>query len=127
MRSFLAIPFLILISLLVKPVFAESVTTGNASAKSTVETKIEGTGSVTTRIEVTANGEKKVLDANKPGNYSVSVESNSNTKTSVNSSSSASSSTPSAEIKDKAEDKLSFIPNLLKNIRNFFESIFNFF
>lgn len=126
-QSFLAIPFLILIGLLVKPVFAESVTTGNASAKSTVETKIEGTGSVTTRIEVEANGEKKVLDANKPGNYSVSVESKSNSNEA--SSSSTPSATPDTDNNKDSEnsEKSSFLSAFLKNIRNFFERILDFF
>ena len=115
--------FLILVSLLLKPVFAESITTGNATAKSSVETKIEGSSSVTTHIEVEANGEKKVLDANEPGSYSVSVESNSNSDVSP---SSTPSGTPYIENNNRGE-KSSFISTLVENIRNFFKRILDFF
>ena len=110
---------------------AEDIQTGNASAKSTVETNVQGSGSVTTHIEVEANGEKKVLDTNEPGSYSLSVESNNNSKASVNSSSNtSSSSTPSGTPdidSDSNDKKSSFISTLVKNIRNFFERILDFF
>lgn len=104
--------------------YSENIQTGNASAQSSVETKIQGSGSVTTHIEVTANGEKKILDASKPGSYSVSVESNSNSN--EVSPSSTPSATPTIDNNNNSE-KSSFISTLVKNIRNFFKRILDFF
>jgi|SRR3989344_1758893 len=122
-HGFLVILFFVLVSLLVKPVFAESVSTGNATAKSRVETKIESSGSVTTRIEVGANGEKKVLDANEPGSYSVGVES----KSDLNevSPSSAPSGKPNIG-NNNGSQKTFFISAFAKNIRNFFKNFLSF-
>ena len=122
-HGFLIILFLILVSLLVKPVFAESVSIGNATAKSRIETKIEGSGSVTTHIEVEANGEKKVLDANEPGAYSVGVES----KSDFNDVSPSSTPSGKANIENNnGGQKTSFISAFAKNIRNFFKNLFSF-
>jgi hypothetical protein len=60
------------------PTFYAQINTGNTAAQSTVQTDIQGSGNVSTHIEVQANGEKKTLDANSPGTYSLSVKANNN-------------------------------------------------
>jgi hypothetical protein len=61
--------------------YAQNVQTGNTTAQSSVISTVEGSGSVSTHIEVEANGDKKVLDVNSPGTYSLSVQSNGNQAT----------------------------------------------
>lgn len=69
--------------------FAQNITTGNAhsinsgqaSAKSTVKTVINGSGDVLTEIEVKANEETKTLKATGPGEYEVEVNSSANKST----------------------------------------------
>lgn len=60
------------------PTYYAQIQTGSANAQSSVETNIQGSGNVSTHIEVSANGEKKTLDANSPGTYSLSVQSSNN-------------------------------------------------
>ncbi len=61
-----------------KIAFAQNITTGQASAKSSVTTNVNGSGNVYTKIEVEANGEKKTLEATGPGSYKLEVNSSSN-------------------------------------------------
>lgn len=117
-------------------VFAQDVVTGNASAKNIVETSIEG-GSVTTHIEVEANGEKKVFDSDKPGSYKVEVKSNgsgSTAQTSVGSSPSVTpQASPTAKVvkQNKETNKKNvstgiFVMTFIKNIFDSFKNIFRF-
>ena len=127
--------FILLLPLIFTPqVFAENITTGNASAKSTVETNVDG-GSVTTHIEVEANGEKKVLDSDKPGTYKVEVKNNGSSSTAQTSTDNNStvSANPTAsptakieEVKKKQESIGSFVKNIIKNIFDSLKNIFRF-
>lgn len=51
-----------------------TIITGDSYSKSTVTNQVEG-GNVYTRIEVEANGEKKILESNKSGTHQVEVRS----------------------------------------------------
>lgn len=111
--------------------YAQNIQTGNfVDAQSTVQTNIQGSGSVSTHIEVSANGERKVLDSNSPGTYKLEVNSSNNNSTANNQTvishvaSASSSSTPI--IKTKIH-KLSFLSNFGKDIQNFLRSVFNAF
>ena len=112
--------------------FAQGITTGNASSYSKVETNIEGNGNVQTYIEVEANGEKKVLDADKPGNYKLNI--NSDTKINDNSPTPTKTSSASGVLVDdqgdekennNGIDKRSLIQIVIENISNFIKRIFN--
>lgn len=129
--------FILLFFIFAPQVFAQDIITGNASAKSTVETNIEG-GSVKTHIEVEANGEKKVFDSDKSGTYKVEVKSNgssSDVQTSIDNSSTVSSNTtipPTEKIrekineaKNKQESIGSFIRSIIKNIFDGIKNIFH--
>lgn len=91
---------------------AQNITTGNASAQSTVETKIEGTGNFKTRIEIQANDKKEVLEASNPGTYKLEVKSDESTSTQV--------STPNPVLKEEKPD------NFAKRIQIFVNKIFSF-
>lgn len=129
--------FLFLLFFIFTPyVFAENITTGNASAKSTVDTTVDG-GSVTTHIEVEANGEKKVFDSDKPGSFKVEVKSNGSSSSTQTSTGSAPSANPSASATAKVEKKIeeinrkndligAFVKTLIKNILDSFKNIFHF-
>lgn len=104
---------------------AQDVQTGNATAQSSVINTVEGNGSVSTHIEVEANGEKKVLDTNAPGTYKISVRFDNNvnaTKTStiVNSKSPIATSTPTIIQRDKSSN-LSLISSFIKRIELFLQ------
>lgn len=58
-------------------VFAQDIVTGDASAKSTVINEVSGDANVYTKIEVTANGEKKVLETTEAGEHTLEVSSDS--------------------------------------------------
>ncbi len=107
------------------PVYAQNITTGNASAKSYVKTEIEGSSNVATHIETTANGKTEVIDSNINGEIEVN---NNNGNVTINKSSQASTSptltsTPSPRTKS-TEHKKTFILNFLERISNFFKRIF---
>lgn len=51
-----------------------TISTGNAYSESTVINEIEGDGKVYTRIEVEANGERKILEATGAGRYELEVK-----------------------------------------------------
>jgi len=124
--------------IIVQPnLYAQVIQTGNANAQSSVQTDIQGDGSVTTHIEVNANGDKKVLDANSPGTYSLQIQSNSNNSNAnhqtitptVSLSQEPNSTSASSTIIEKKPGihKLSFLSNLENNIQNFFHKIFSTF
>jgi len=70
------VAFLLLIPLVFpKIVFSQSITTGDASAKSTVVNEVSGNSNVYTKIEVEANGEKKILETTEPGEHTLEVSS----------------------------------------------------
>lgn len=124
--GFSSIPFLILIILLIpNPVFAETITTGNASAKSYVKTEIEGSSNVSTHIETTANGKTEVIDSNESGEIEVKNNNGNVTvkKTPQTSISPTLTSTLSATTKS-IEHKKTFISNFLEIIFNFIKRIF---
>lgn len=64
----------ILISHFLPVILLAAITTGDSYSKSTVINQVEG-GEVYTRIEVEANGEKKVLESSESGKHEVEVKS----------------------------------------------------
>ena len=107
------------------PVYAENVTTGNASAKNYTKTEIERSSNVATHIETTANGKTEVIDSNESGEIEVR---NNNGNVMINKSSQASTSqtlTSTSSPRTKSmEHKKTFILNFLEIISNFFKRIF---
>lgn len=106
-------------------VYAETITTGNSSAKSYVKTEIEGSSNVSTHIETTANGKTEAIGSNENGEIEVD---NNNGNVAVKKTPQASisptlTSTPSATTKS-IEHKKTFISNFLEIISNFFKRIF---
>lgn len=76
MKKFL--PLFLILFFTSPKVFAQDIVTGDASAKSTVTNEVSGNANVYTKIEVEANGEKKVLETTEPGEHRLEVSSNSN-------------------------------------------------
>jgi hypothetical protein len=97
--------------------FAQSIQTGNASANSTIINNVSGTGSVYTKIEVEANGEKKTLETTEQGAHSLEVNSN---KNNIKASSSAE---VKQIIKTQKTRSISLIDNLKNLIRNLFKNL----
>jgi len=114
--------------------YAQNIQTGNARAQSAVVNTVEGDSSVVTHIEVEANGEKKTLDANSPGTYSLSVESNDNNNKTITPamptphSSLTVIATNTTELKTKIIDhnpiKPFFFSDFLTNVKDFFKKLF---
>lgn len=131
-----------LLLLIVNPAFAgTTIKTGDSTAEVHVVNSVEGTSTnnstsnIHTHIEVETNGEKKVLDEDGPGNYSVTSnsgggESSVNVTTNTGDQTSDDTSTKSADKdskdskdKDKEEEHVtpvSFIVNLFVNVGGFF-------
>lgn len=113
---------------------AQAIQTGNSSAQSSVQTNIQGNGSVSTHIEVSANGEKKVLDSNSPGTYKLEVQSNNNNNSDQNITPIISlfpipTATPTSTLIPKKTEahKSSFLSDIEKNIQKFLGKISGFF
>ena len=144
--GFSSLVFAPLLLLIVSPVFAETIIkTGNSSSDVNVQTysntSSTSQNSVTshTHIEIDTNGDKKVLDEDGPGNYSLSSNSNGGTaNASVNISNNSSNSTTNVaetENSTKSAGKkinhgetskphLSFMQNFFEHFKNFFQRIF---
>jgi hypothetical protein len=125
--SYFLLPLLLLV-LFKSPTVAETITTGNATAKSTVETNVEGSSNVSTHIETTVNGKTTVIDSNQPGKIEVE---NINGEVTVNKSPDVSitiepneNSTHSPLITSKPMHK-NFISNIFEGLRNFLKRIFH--
>lgn len=111
--------------------FAQEIIAGDATSYSKVETNIQGNGSVKTHIEVEANGEKKVLDVDKPGTYELKVGVDTNIQ--ENSPSPTKSSSKSALLGEEKEknvidsktEKKSLILIVFEGLANFLQRIFN--
>jgi hypothetical protein len=125
------------------PLFAQNIQTGNASAQSTVQTDVQGSGSVSTHIEINANGVKKVLDSNSPGTYKLEVQSNGNSSSENNNDNQTitptvslsptptiaptATPTPPIIVKTRENHNSSFLSNIAQDIQNFFDKIFSSF
>jgi hypothetical protein len=112
------------------PTIYAQIQTGNANAQSSVETNIQGSGNVSTHIEVEANGEKKTLDANSPGTYTLGVQSNTNSTQNPTpvpkglANPNAATATPNMT-KESEIHKPSFFSNVMVSLQNFLKRIFN--
>ena len=104
--------------------YAQNAQTGNATTQSIVETNIQGDGSVSTHIEVEANGEKKVLNANSAGNYKLDIESNNNSATVSASSSTSSTFSKKPNANEKPKIKTTLFINLKAYLENILEIVF---
>jgi predicted RNA-binding protein with RPS1 domain len=114
--------------MILTPPYYTQLQTGNASAQSSVQTDIQGSGNVSTHIEVEANGQKKVLDANSPGTYNLSIQSNNNGDAKPTVSSIASrESELKPKIAKKSEIKPIFLSIFVKDIEDFINKIFSNF
>lgn len=96
---------------------AATITTGNAYSKSTVVNKVEGQ-EVYTRIEVEANGEKKILESNQSGKHEVEVKSSgsSSAQATVKSTIIATSSSENTSINTKIRSLLGSIVKMISKI-----------
>ena len=107
--------------------FAETITTGNASAQSSVRNEVNG-GDVYTKIELEANGEKKVLETNEPGTHSLEVKSDANSNAEASLSVSTEEATEEAKIKKETESSEgNIVQKIFKSISNFFQKILSIF
>ena len=107
--------------------FAETITTGNASAQSSVRNEVNG-GDVYTKIELEANGEKKVLETNEPGTHSLEVKSDANSNAEASLSVSTEESTEEAKIKKETESSEgNIVQKIFKSISSFLQKILSIF
>ena len=107
--------------------FAETITTGNASAQSSVRNEVNG-GDVYTKIEVEANGEKKVLETNEPGTHSLEVKSDANSNAEASLSVSTEEATEEAKIKKETESSEgNIVQKIFKSISSFLQKILSIF
>lgn len=132
-----------LLLLIVNPAFAgTTITTGNSTADVHVETNSynsssnDSTSNIHTHIEVETNGDKKVLDEDGPGNYTVTSKSENGGESSVNvttdtgnqtsndnSTKSADKDSKDSKDKENAEEHITpvtFIFNIFQNVGGFF-------
>lgn len=118
--------FLILFNLSMSDTYAQNIITGNATAKSRVETTIEGGGNVSTNIEVSVNGKKKSLDASKSGTYILEVSSSDKESTS-SSSPSANSYTPKPKTTNgkQAESIIGALERILNELLKSIDKLFS--
>lgn len=123
---FLILPFLIIFP---QKIYGESITTGNASAKSTVTNEVQGGSNVYTKIEVEANGEKKVLETTEPGTHEVKVENNSNAtaEAEVEIGNLQNESTNTAKTKEAKSAARNIVQKIFKSITNLFQKILSIF
>ncbi len=107
-----------LLIILFLPLFSANaqIEEGGAKAESSVETKIEGSGNVRTRIETQANEKREVLEASGPGTYKLEVKSDSSVASKT--------PTPTPEIKEKRQEKNS--NEVFRNLQNFINKILDF-
>ena len=107
--------------------FAETITTGNASAQSSVRNEVNG-GDVYTKIELEANGEKKVLETNEPGTHSLEVKSDANSNAEASLSVSTEEATEEAKIKKETESSEgNIVQKIFKSISSFLQKILSIF
>ena len=89
-----------------------TVTTGNSFSKSTAINEVSGEGGIYTKIEVEANGEKKILESKAPGTYTVT--------------STATVSAKNVTRRDISSDFTNnMVVNIFKSFSNFIRSIFS--
>lgn len=104
-------------------VFAQSITTGNASAESSVRNEVNG-GDVYTKIEVEANGEKKILETSEPGEHELEVSSNENEDPTEES---GSQSLEEPNKKEQEETSVTPVQKIFDFISDLFERIVSIF
>lgn len=118
-----------LAGIILSVVLSTTITTGDSYSKSTVINEVEGKGSVYTRIEVEANGEKEVLESSQSGKYEVEVKSSGSSGTSgatVKSRvSTTAESTPASQVSDRASISEK-IRNVMENFLKMISKIFRF-
>jgi hypothetical protein len=123
MKKFVLFFFLIVILESSSICYGQTIQTGNASANSTVINNVSG-GSVYTKIEVTANGEKKTLETTEQGTHSLEINSNKNI---IKASSSAENKTflKRTDAKNKETVKIQKIKqvSLLDNLKNLIKNL----
>lgn len=106
--GFILAPLLLFI---VTPAFAENIVTGNASSEVHVNTNVSGSSSnnsttnIHTHIEVETNGDKKVLDEDGPGNYTVTSKSENGGESFVNVTTSGNDNEDNTSTKSAYSDK----------------------
>lgn len=131
MKTFLLILmiFTLLIIASKKNVFAQNITTGNATAKSSVTTNINGSADVYTKIEVEANEDRKVLETSETGTHTLGAESNSNANVNVVSSSENNGeSTEGVGLDEETKIKPAFVmQKIFETISQFFKKFLSIF
>ncbi len=99
---------------------------GNASVKTEVRTAIEGEGKAYTKIETEINGQKQVLEENKPGTYSLNVSSQNETSDEATFQNDMNKYDPS-EIKQEVSKKdiTSIFATLISSLNKLIHSLFS--
>ena len=137
--------FFILLILITPSVFAETKTTVNVS--NSTDSLLENNSQTKTHIEIEVDGEKKVIDTDKPGDYSLSIEKDGGKSSAVvklnsKTDSSSDSGKENNEVKDSddeeelAEDidsakreikeNKNIVQKIVEEIKDFFENLFGF-
>lgn len=111
-----------LLSFILPIILATTITTGDSYAKSTVVNEVEG-GNLYTKIEVEANGEKKVLESSQSGTHTVEIQKEGSSQATVTTKIDSSTATTSTDSK-VATSTGGIVSSILKNIFDFLKSIF---
>ncbi len=102
---------------------AQVIQTGDAKAEVKVETNVSG-GDAYTKIEVEANGEKKVLETTEQGVHSLEVKSNKEAIIEIPSVSLSATLTPTIQVKNNIKRNDINIVEIFKYwLTNFFKQI----
>lgn len=121
MRKIIFLLFLFLISQ--KQVEAQ-IKEGKVESNVSVDTNIKGEGNVKTRIEVNVNGNKKIVESDKPGKIEVKVRNGSIDVKESSPSPKSEVLSPSSKQEKKDEQ---FISSIIKNIFDKLQKFFNNF
>lgn len=115
------------LSFILSIILATTITTGDSYSKSTVINEVEG-GNVYTRIEVEANGEKKILESSESGKHEVEVKSSGSSSSGVSVQSTISTTSQSTGAAQVSPDSSisTKIRNILDNVLKMISKIFRF-
>jgi hypothetical protein len=125
MRKLILSPLFIIALVFPSIVYAQTIQTGDEKAETKVENNVSG-GTVYTKIEVEANGEKKILETTEQGVHKLEVNSNNQTSVANKEVSSSATITPKKELRNIKKNKES-ISEIFKNFRSWISNLFKNF
>lgn len=124
MKRFIFIFSLAFFLFMAKTCNGQVIQTGNANSKSTVINDITGSGDVYTKIEVTANGEKKTLETKEQGEHKLEVISgNNNTIASTSAKVIQKPKNYQQTLMIQKKNTTSFVDNFKNLIQNFLKNL----